>query len=101
MHIHCMIVNGRGTSLWHDLWLGEKPLCQNEEACKLLSLPSDVKVFTLINNEQWNRVVLNIPQSQLRNNILGTPINCYLENNFMVWNLTLKVYSLPSLHMGF
>lgn len=65
------IVNGKDTSVWHDLWAGNIPLFQQPEAKKLLRLPLEAKVSELLSNGKWNDRVLALPQSSLKERILN------------------------------
>lgn len=81
------IANGKATCVWHDLWLGHIPLIQQDEAKQLLRMPLEAKVSALLSNSTWNEKVQAMPQSEVKERILNTPVDHLLDEDYVVWTL--------------
>lgn len=62
-----------------DPWCNGKLRSLNSRARANIILPLNAKVCELISQGTWNEVVRNMPESQLKQNILITRINTFLE----------------------
>lgn len=65
-----MIVDGRNTSLWHDLWLGEIPLLNWSEAAQYINLPREDTLSLLIDSNNYNSIVLDLLELELKQRAL-------------------------------
>lgn len=86
--IKYVIANGEGTLLWYDIWCIEAPLLEDATAVQSLNLHLDSKMSDLIDGENWNDLVLNLPESEPKSSILATTINNLLDKDVIVWQPT-------------
>lgn len=86
--IRYLIANGEKAYLWHGMWLGYEPLMYSVFASQNLQFPDDATVSNLIEGDDWNSIVYNLPKFELKCKILNIPIGNELDSDEVVWTPT-------------
>ncbi|KAL5709949.1 hypothetical protein ACHQM5_020570 [Ranunculus cassubicifolius] len=87
-YIKYLIVDGKDTLFWYDLWCHHTPLLTSNEARDCIHLPLTANVSELISNGEWNEHVTNMADCLVKDLILSTSINKFMEKDEIVWTLT-------------
>lgn len=62
------------------------PFCQKMKFdIQYLNLPLEAKVSLLIEGDQWNNLITELPNSELKRKIMMTPVNQLMEKDEIVW----------------
>ncbi|KAF5186039.1 Dnase i-like superfamily protein [Thalictrum thalictroides] len=83
--IQYRIANDITTSLWFDPWCKGQVRWDNMEARAQLIFPSETTVSELIENGQWKQFIHQLPQGNLKQDILNVDVARYLEADKVIW----------------
>ncbi|KAF9614903.1 hypothetical protein IFM89_021260 [Coptis chinensis] len=84
-HIKYIVAYGTNILFWHDPWCSSKPLWDIPKARNLIHLNEAATVSEVLVQGAWSTAITSLPEGHIKNLILGTEVNGYLEKDEVVW----------------